>query len=287
MRNVGIYYAYWTSEWKTDFLPFVQKVKRLGFEQLEVHGGTIAEMAADDRRRLRIEAEEHQIALSYGIGLTPDRDVSSRDETVRRNGIAFMTRMIQAVGDMGGGMIGGTVHSYWPATPPSGLDEKARVRDQSLKSMRELVGIAADHNVVLNVEVINRFEQFLLNTAEEAVAYVREVDSPQCRILLDTFHLNIEEDSIGDAIRRVGDDLAELHLGETNRKPPGTGRMPWNEIKAALDDIGFEGPLVMEPFIRPGGQVGRDIGLWRDIMPNTDLDEEAARSAKFVKKNLR
>lgn len=286
MRNVGIYYAYWTSEWGADFIPFVKKVKDLGFDQLEVHGGAVAEMTPEERSRLRREADAYGITLSYGIGLTSDRDVSSLDENIRTNGVRFMTKMIEAVGTMGGGMIGGTVHSYWPAVPPVDLEEKKRVRDQSLKSMRELVRTAGDHDVILNVEVINRFEQFLLNTCEEAVSYVREVDSPYCRILLDTFHLNIEEDSIGDAIRLAGKDLAALHLGETNRKPPGLGRMPWLEIKEALDDIGFDGPLVMEPFVRPGGQVGRDIALWRELMPGVDLDAEAARSAEFVRRTL-
>lgn len=84
-------------------------------------------------------------------------------------------------------------------------------------------------------------------------AYVRESDSPACRILLDTFHMNIEEDSFGDAIRKAGKYLSALHLGEPNQKPPGMRRMTRKEIRQALDDIGFEGPLVMEPFIMQGG----------------------------------
>jgi len=98
--------------------------------------------------------------------------------------------------------------------------------------------------------------------------------------------MNIEEDSIGDAIRRCGPYLSALHLGETNRKPPGCGRMPWEEIKKALDEVHFNGPLVMEPFVRPGGQVGRDIAVWRDLMPGADLDEEARKAVLFVKKVL-
>ena len=114
--------------------------------------------------------------------------------------------------------------------------------------------------------MLNRFEQFLINDSYEAVAYMEQVNHPACRILLDTFHMNIEEDSFGDAIRRVGTYLSAFHLGEANRKMPGTGRMPWAEIKTALDDIGFDGPMVMEPFVMPGGQVGRDIGVWRDMV---------------------
>ncbi|MHB8936275.1 D-psicose 3-epimerase [Rectinema subterraneum] len=286
MRRIGIYYAFWTREWDVDFFPFIEKVKSLGFDQLEINGGTFAEMSAAERKRLVDEAKRCGIVLSYGIGLTANHDVSSLDESVRQSGVRFMQQMIEAVGEAGGGMIGGTVHSAWPSALPEGATDKRPYLEQSKKSMRELAKIAEDNEVILNVEVINRFEQYLLNTCEEALAYVEDIQSPACRILLDTFHMNIEEDSIGGAIKMAGEHLSALHLGETNRKPPGLGRMPWKEIREALDSIHFDGPLVMEPFITKGGQVGRDIAVWRDLIPNPDYDRLARDAAAFVRKTL-
>lgn len=286
-RPIGIFYAYWTRDWDVDFLPYVARAKRLGFDLLELHAAFLPGIGADARRRIREAADAEGLALSYGIGLPRDKDVSSIDEAVRLSGVAFMKSAIDAVSEMGGGLIGGTVHSYWPAVPPAGMESKEPMLRQSLKSMRELAPYAGDRGVTLNIEVINRFEQFLVNDCREALAYVRAVDHPACRILLDTFHMNIEEDSIGDAIRNAGGYLSSLHIGETNRKLPGMGRMPWAEIKRALDDIGYEGPLVMEPFVMKGGGVGRDIGVWRDIVPDPDLDALAARSVQFVRSALR
>jgi len=286
MRKIGIYYAFWTREWDVDFFPYIEKVRNLGFDQLEINGGTFALMSSYERKRLEDEAKRYGIAVSYGIGLTADHDVSSMDEGVRRNGIRFMRDMIEAVGASGGGMIGGTVHSAWPSTLPKNAADKRPYLDQSKKSMREMVKMAEDNSVILNVEVINRFEQYLLNTCDEALSYVEDIGSPSCRILLDTFHMNIEEDSIGGAIRKAGKHLAALHLGETNRKPPGLGRMPWQEIRGALDAIGFDGPLVMEPFITKGGRVGRDVAVWRDLIPNPDYDGLARDAAAFVRKTL-
>ncbi len=286
MRKIGIYYAYWATEWDVNFLPFVSKVKKLGFDQLEINGGTLVNMSGDEKKRLKDEAEKHQIKLSFGIGLTPNNDVSSTNENIRQAGIVFMKNMISAVNEMDGEMIGGTVHSCWPSTLPNGATDKSIYLHQSIKSMKELVKVAEDKNVILNVEVINRFEQFLLNTCEEAVNYVEEIDNPYCGILLDTFHMNIEEDSIGNAIIKAGTHLKSMHIGETNRKPPGLGRMPWGEIKNALDKINYSGSLVMEPFVNPGGKVGRDIGVWRELMPGADLDLEAAKAVKFTRNNL-
>jgi D-psicose/D-tagatose/L-ribulose 3-epimerase len=286
-RPVGIYYAYWVHDWDVDFLPFVDKVKALGFDQLELHAAILEGREPSYRLKIREQADKAGVALSYGMGLDKDYDLSSTDEQVRQRGVAYMKRIIQAVEEMGGGMIGGTVHSYWPAVFPEGVQSKEPMLQQSLKSMTELAPFAIEHGVTLNVEVINRFEQFLINTCDEALAYVEEINSPACNILLDTFHMNIEEDSIGGAIRKAGKRLAALHIGEPNRKPPGMGRMPWGEIKESLDAIGFTGPLVMEPFLTPGGTIGRAIGVWREIEKNPDLDALAEKSAAFVKANLR
>lgn len=99
-----------------------------------------------------------------------------------------------------------------------------------------------------------------------------------------SWHMNIEEVSIGDAIRHAGNLLGHLHTGECNRMVPGKGRMPWREIGDALQDIKYDGNVVMEPFVRMGGQVGSDIKIWRDISrgaSEAELDADAKRSVEF------
>ncbi len=286
MRKVGIYYAFWTHEWDVEFEPYIKKIGKLGFDQLELNGGTIVEYDDTKRKSLKTLADDHNITLSYGIGLQKQYDVSSLDKKVRERGLDFMKRMIDAVAVMGGGMIGGTVHSYWPAQMPLELTSKQPIWEKSVESMKILAPYASERGVQLNVEVLNRFEQFLINDSNEGLQYVKDVDSEGCKILLDTFHMNIEEDSFSKAIHTIGSNLGAFHLGETNRKMPGTGRIPWGEIKDALDAVNFDGPLVMEPFLMQGGQVGRDIGIWREIIKNPNLDLLAKDSATFVRNNL-
>jgi D-psicose/D-tagatose/L-ribulose 3-epimerase len=131
------------------------------------------------------------------------------------------------------------------------------------------------------LEVLNRFENHVLNTAEEGVAFVREVNKPNVKVMLDTFHMNIEEDSFGAAIRAAGPLLGHFHTGENNRRVPGKGRLPWHEIGTALREIGYSGAVVMEPFVKMGGGVGSDIKVWRDLSDNADAAQmdEAARQA--------
>jgi D-psicose/D-tagatose/L-ribulose 3-epimerase len=99
--------------------------------------------------------------------------------------------------------------------------------------------------------------------------------------------MNIEEDSIPEAIRMAGKKLGHLHIGEANRRPPHDhGRIPWREIGSALREIGYDGAVVMEPFVRMEGQIGRDIRIWRDMSEGCDdsqLDREVAASLAYLK----
>ncbi len=283
MNKVGIYYAYWVHDWDTDFHPFIDKVAKIGFDVLEINGGTVARMSAAERQALKTHADDCGIRFSYCIGLPHEFDLASPDPAVRHNGITYLQQMASAIGEMGGGNLGGIIYSSWPgALPPLETDREPYV-DRSVTSMKEAVKAAEDNGVTFSMEVVNRFEQYIMNTAAEAVAYVERVGSPNAKVMLDTFHMNIEEDFAADAILTAGDKLGHFHIGENNRMPPGYGHIPWTEIAAALRKIGYTGDVVMEPFVLPGGPVGRDIKIYRDLSVGLDLDEEARKALLFMR----
>jgi len=286
MNKVGIYYAYWSHNWDVDFNEYVEKVSKIGFDILEVNSGTVTNMPNSDRDKLKRSAKEHNIELTFCIGLPPQYDIASEDEGVRNRGIDFLKKQAEMLKYMEAKELGGIIYGSWPAPPLENVTDKRRYLERSVESMKEVMKTVEDYDVFFNIEVVNRFEQYLINTCEEAVDYIERVGSDHCKILLDTFHMNIEEDSFHDAIVKAGDKLGHFHLGETNRKAPGRGRIPWDEIAAALKEIGYQGSIVMEPFLQPGGEVGRDIRVYRDLSVGVDLDEEAKRALDFVREKF-
>ncbi len=283
MNKIGIYYAYWTHEWNEDFHPFIDKVAEIGFDVLEVNAGTVAQMTPADRQALKQHADDRGIALNYCIGLPAPYDVASEDRATRERGIRFLQQMAEALGEIGGGGIGGILYSSWPATLPQGETDKRPYFDRSVASLKVACKAAEANHVYFNMEVVNRFEQFLMNTCAEALTYVEAVGSPNVKVMLDTFHLNIEENFLGEAILLAGDKLGHFHVGENNRMPPGYGHIPWTEVSAALRQIHYTGYVVMEPFLMPGGQVGSDIKVFRDLSVDLDLDEEARKALLFMR----
>lgn len=281
----GTYFAYWEQEWSADYPYYCDKAARLGFDILEVAGGGLADMSDQQLMVLKDAAKKAGIEITGCIGLPQHYDVSSADEATRRAGIEYMKKLILNEEKAGIHVLGGIVYAYWPCDYRQPVD-KPGVRARSIESVRELADFAANHGVILMMETVNRFEHFLINTGEEAVQFVKDIGKENVKVMLDCFHMNIEEDFLGDAIRDTGAYLGHFHIGECNRKVPGQGHMPWDEMGQALRDINYTGAVVMEPFVRPGGTVGKDIKVWRDLSGNADnsmMDKAIANSLVFLK----
>ena len=289
MNKFGIFMNFWEKNWDADHKKYIKKASDIGFDVLEFQAQPLLEMSKDHMKDLASLADDCGIELTYSLGLDRNYDVSSLDEKVRLGGVDYLKRIVECIGFMGGTLLSGVSYAGW-GTPDNFLGDKRPYRENSIKSMREIIKTAEDCGVTYCVEAVNRFETCLINTGAEALAYVAEIDSPNIGVLLDTYHMNIEENNIGDAIRLVGDKLTSFHTGENNRTAPGRGHLDWDEIFGALADINYKGRIVSEPFVMQGGEVGRDIHVYRDLIDNPSekrIDEEAAYLLNFEREMVK
>ena len=283
----GIYNAYWTHEWSADYEYYIPKVKKLGFDVLEISCAALTSDYASDAkiRNLKQCADDNGIILTAGYGPTKEQNICSSDPEVVEKAMEFFKMILPKLQKMDIHILGGGLYSYWPLDPTLPMD-KEKDTERAIKNMKRLSVVAEDCGIVLGMEVLNRFEGYIMNTCAEGLAFIRQVDSPNVKVMLDTFHMNIEEDNIGAAIRLAGKDLCHLHLGEQNRLVPGKGSLPWQEIGQALRDIHYEGCAVMEPFVMKGGTIGSQIRVWRDMVPDISeeaLDRDARGAVEFVR----
>ncbi len=289
MNKLGIFMNFWEKNWDADHKKYIKKAAEIGFDVLEFQAQPLLEMSDDKIRSLKALADEVGIELTYSLGLDRAYDVSSLDENVRLGGVKYLQNIVKKMYVGGGTLLSGVSYAGW-GTPDNFAGDKRPYWEQSIKSMREIIKVAEDCGVTYCVEAVNRFETCLINTAEEALVYSEEIDSPNIGVLLDTYHMNIEENNIGDAIRLVGDKLTSFHTGENNRTAPGRGHLDWDEIFGALADIKYKGRIVSEPFVMAGGEVGRDIHVYRDLLKNPTeerIDAEAAYLLSFEKEMMK
>lgn len=283
----GIYFAYWEKEWSADYKKYIDKIAELGFDILEISCGAFKERYTTDAQlyELRDYAKEKNVILTAGYGPQAAENLGSEDPAVQENAIRFFTDTLQKLQKMDIHLLGGGLYSYWPVDYTKPVD-KERDLERSIANMKKIAKVAEDCGVVMGMEILNRFEGYLLNTCDEGIQYVDAVGSKNVQIMLDTFHMSIEEDNIAAAIRKAGDKLCHLHLGERNRQVPGKGTMPWDEIGQALRDINYQHAAVMEPFVMPGGVIGSEVKVWRNLVKDTSeeaLDKDAKNALQFVK----
>jgi len=283
----GTLFAYWTDEWHGDYRFFAKKVKDLGFDILEISAGDLLTMPDSELIDLKALSKDLGIDISSNIGPPKDKDIGSKDPAVRKAGIEFLTNIMNQMDKLDSRALVGVLYTYWPCEFDD-LDKPA-IWARGVESVKELGKVAGDLGIDYCLEVVNRYETNILNTCEEAVQFCKEVDMDSVKMLLDTFHMNIEEDNIADAFRASEGYLGHVHIGEGNRNLPGQGSLPWDEIGKALRDINFNGGVVMEPFVKTGGKVGEDIKVWRDISRGADeatMDKNIRESLVFLKKAL-
>ncbi len=282
MNKLGIFVNFWEKNWACDLARYIRKASNLGFDILEFQAQALLDMSKEKMDELKKIANDENVELTYSLGLDAAYDISSEDGAVRNLGIDYLNRIVERVGYMEGQIISGVSYAGWGCVPRNDLTgNKEPIVQRSVESMKKIVKTAEDYGVTYCVEAVNRFEGCILNTAEEAVDYVKRVDAPNIGILLDTYHMNIEENSFREAILTAGDMLKGFHTGDNNRRCPGRGHINFDEIFSALAEIDYKGRIVSEPFVVKGGEVGRDIYVWRNL--EADVSEETLDAeAKYL-----
>jgi D-psicose/D-tagatose/L-ribulose 3-epimerase len=262
--NAWVWIAPMTNEGLTQLVPHVAE---LGFDLIEV---PIEEIGSLDYARIADVIRDHDLDVSVCAAMGPDRDLIHPDVEIRENGATYVRHCIEAAQTLGGTNVVGPLYSavgrVWQATP----EERERDMELLVGQLRPLAEYAADHGAVLCVEPLNRFETSFINLASQVVELIDRVDRPACQAMLDTFHMNIEERSLGDAIRAVGPRLRHFHSCENDRGAPGQGHVPWTEVAAALHDIHYDGPLVIESFSAQVESIARAAAIWRPLASSQD-----------------
>ena len=291
MRKFGVHYAYWGTEWDIDIRESIKRASKLGFDVMDVTPPAyMANLEKDKLMDLKKCADDHNLELSYCIGFAKDYDMASFDPAVRQRGKEFIKNILKAASIMDGKILSGILYSYWPYDYSQPTPDKQKSWDYALESVRECVKLADDLGIMYAIELVNRFEHFILNSVEEGIEFVNQVGSKNCKLLLDTHHCAIEEASTPKAIIKAGDLLGHMHVCQNNRMlPHESDNMPWDKIADAIKQINFDGRIVIESFLLKGGPVGRDIHIWRNLTNDTSLealDAQLKEGLAFIKSKM-
>lgn len=281
-NQLGVHALVWSGTWdEAGARHAISSAAAAGFDLIEV---PILDPYGIDTAMTRRLLDEHGLKAACSMGLPPHADVASEDEGVQAEGKKLLTRAVEVAGELGAEALCGVLYSRL-AKYPAPLTDRSRAH--VVDAMQHLAAQASSAGVPVNLEVVNRYETNVVNTAEAMLELIDDTGAANLGVHLDTYHMNIEEDGFRKPVEQVGDRLGYVHIGESHRGYLGTGTIDFDTFFAAVRDSGYQGTITFESFssavVHP--DLSNDLAVWRNLW--SDGDDLARHAHEFMASRLR
>ncbi|MFJ4027475.1 sugar phosphate isomerase/epimerase family protein [Paenarthrobacter sp. NPDC089989] len=258
------------------------------FDRVSELGYDVIEVCIEDPQRITSEwlvQQSERTGINVGIcgAFGPDRDVSDPDSDRRESGIAYLRGCVDIAAAVGSPHVAGPMFSATGRAELLEPGERQARWQNAVESLRVVADYAADRGVRLAIEPLNRFETDMVNTVEQGLTLCDDIGRENVGLLVDTFHMNIEEKDIADAVRKAGSRIFHVQVSENDRGTPGSGHVPWDPFFHSLQDIHYSGQIVVESFLPTVKEIARAVSLWRPVAPSmASLSEDGLAFVKSM-----
>jgi D-psicose/D-tagatose/L-ribulose 3-epimerase len=277
----GINTFLFTSPFTNQSTKLFPQFKRWGFDTVEI---PIEDPSHIDPAHVKKELDRHGLVCgSVCACMGPDRDLRGTPDQ-QQNSLNYMKRVLDQMIDLDCPCLVGPVYSSVgraDAVAPADYRRQWKTVTGHLKGLAEFAG---QRDRLVCLEPLNRFETDFINTCDQALQMIADVDHPALKLHLDSFHMNIEEKDQAAAIRKAGKALGHFHACGSDRGTPGNDHIDWKPIAKALKQIRYCGDVVIESFTTDVKVIARAAAIWRRIEPTQN--EIAVKGVKFLRKAL-
>lgn len=269
----------WTSPFNRETVALFPKIKSYGYDAVEI---PVEDPALIDiglvKKALANEDLKPIICGAFG----PSRDLTHADPAFHQTCFTYLDSCLEIASELGAGFVAGPMYSAVGKARLISPEQRKIEWDLAVNNLRKVCRRAGEFGLDLAIETLNRFETDLINTAEDLMRLIGDINEPQAKAVLDGFHLNIEEPNLESAIRRVGDKLIHVQVSENYRGTPGTGQTNWAAWKRGLEAIDYKGCISIESFTPQVKELAGAVCIWKPLVPSQD--EFASEGLKFLKK---
>jgi D-psicose/D-tagatose/L-ribulose 3-epimerase len=277
MNRIGVHALVWVGGWSPAECELaVANTRDAGYDLIEF---PVFDPLALDVSAITRSLAAHDLDVTCSLGLSRETDISSADPEVAARGERLLDDVLSVSRDLGSHFVGGVIYSALTKYMDMPTE---RGRQHAIGALRRLAEKAAASDITLGLEIVNRYETNLLNTAAQAMALIDEIGAANVVVHLDTYHMNIEETDFRSPVLTAGGRLGYVHIGESFRGYLGTGTVDFPQLFGALAEVGYEGTITFESFssavVDPG--LSRTLGIWRDVW--TDGMDLARAARRFI-----
>ena len=275
MKNpLGIHALVWSGHWQRSDIDYaIGNSSKLGFDLIEIPLLNPYKFDADYTKKV---LGINKIKAVTSLGLSDETDITSDNPQTRKNGEKLLSKALEMTFEIGAKYMGGVLYSALKKY------DKPPVKDafsNSVEIIRNLCNKAKNLGIKIGLEPVNRYESNLINTASQAMDFIKSSESDNLFVHLDSYHMNIEEARYDESISLCGDKLGYFHIGENHRGYLGDGHINFVEIFSTMKKIKYNGPITFESFsssiVEP--QLSNTLGVWRNLW---DDSNDLAKKAK-------
>ncbi|HEY3145590.1 MAG TPA: sugar phosphate isomerase/epimerase [Dongiaceae bacterium] len=255
----------WTGHVTDEHTPVLKALKKTGYDSVEI---PIFEGTPDYYARLGEQLATLGFDVTTVSVLGAGQNCLADGKAERTAAVERAKWVIDCTKALRGSIIAGPMHSQLGHF--TGQGPTVQERKRGIEFHRHAGDYAQKHGVRFALEALNRFECYFLNTMEQLVNYLDEVDHPAVKGMYDTFHANIEEKDLAKAIKTIKRHMIHVHISENDRGTPGKGHVPWARTYKALRAVKYDGRLTIEAFGRGIPALAAATRVWRDFFPNKE-----------------
>ena len=268
----------WTSPFSTESVSLFPKIKAMGYDKVEI---AVEDPALIDTAVVKKALLEHDLEAIICGAFGPTRDFTSEDEALHQNCFNYIQSCLNICVDLGATFLAGPMYSAVGKARLVSPEQKQVEWNRAVTNLRKVCEMAAKKGLFIALEPLNRFESDLINTTEDVVRLIKDINHPAAKIILDGFHMNIEEPDIEAAIRMAGDQLIHVQVSENYRGTPGTGQTRWDAFRRGLEAIGYTGTVSIESFTPAIKELAGAVCIWKPLAESQD--KFASEGLQFLK----
>ncbi|MDW3652602.1 MAG: sugar phosphate isomerase/epimerase family protein [Bacteroidia bacterium] len=257
----------WTSPFQKDSLHLLEKVKHMGFDAVEIPV-EYPELIDVSGTKKVLDDLDLDVVVCGAFG--PSRDLTNEDSKIHETCFQYIRECFDICNAWGAGFLVGPMYAAVGKARMLSPEDRKKEWELAVKNLGKVCEMAGAEGLSIAIEPLNRFETDLVNTAEDVMRLVKDINHPSAKVILDSFHMTIEERNLKTAFETVGEKLIHVQVSENYRGTPGTGLTPWNELKAGIDSIGYEGVVSIESFTPELKELAGAVCFWKPMAESQD-----------------
>jgi D-psicose/D-tagatose/L-ribulose 3-epimerase len=269
----------WTSPFNRETVALFPKIKSFGYDAVEI---PVEDPSLIDLDLVKKALADQELKAIICGAFGPSRDLTHADPAFHQTCFTYLDFCLEIASELGAGFVAGPMYSAVGKARLVAPEQRKVEWDLAVSNLRKVCRRAGEFGLDLAIETLNRFETDLINTSEDLMRLIGDINEPQAKAVLDGFHLNIEEPDLESAIRRVGDKLIHVQVSENYRGTPGTGQTNWAAWKRGLEAINYRGTISIESFTPQVKELAGAVCIWKPLVPSQD--GFAKEGLEFLKK---